>query len=183
MLEALTRRFIVVHVDRFLQAFKACALIPDREQTREQVAAIEAFPRAYVTNVKLMRTAAYASARSARGRPDDEGCSHVRFEVRTMVLTDLERDKLLVVVAGDLAQRRRNRGLRLNYPEAIAILTCFVLEGARDGASVADLMQRGREVLSSADVMEGVAEMIEDVQVEATFPDGTKLVTLHEPIV
>jgi len=107
----------------------------------------------------------------------------VRFEVRTMVLTDLERDKLLVVVAGDLAQRRRNRGLRLNYPEAIAILTCFVREGARDGASVADLMQRGREVLSSADVMEGVAEMIEDVQVEATFPDGTKLVTLHEPIV
>ncbi len=100
-----------------------------------------------------------------------------------MRLSDLERDKLLVVVAGDLAARRRARGLKLNYPEAIAILTCFVFEGARDGLSVADLMQRGREVLTRVDVMDGVAEMIEDVQVEATFPDGTKLVTLHDPIV
>ncbi|GAC1448349.1 MAG: urease subunit gamma [Vulcanimicrobiaceae bacterium] len=100
-----------------------------------------------------------------------------------MRLSDLERDKLLIVVAGDLALRRRARGLKLNYPEAIAVLTCFVLEGARDGASVADLMSRGRDVLSRDDVMDGVAEMIDDVQVEATFPDGTKLVTLHEPIV
>lgn len=100
-----------------------------------------------------------------------------------MRLSDLERDKLLVVVAGDLALRRRARGLKLNYPEAVAILTCFVLEGARDGTSVADLMQRGREVLTRDDVMDGIAEMLEDVQVEATFPDGTKLVTLHQPIV
>ncbi|GAC1528940.1 MAG: urease subunit gamma [Vulcanimicrobiaceae bacterium] len=100
-----------------------------------------------------------------------------------MRLSDLERDKLLIVVAGDLALRRRARGLKLNHPEAIAVLTCFVLEGARDGASVADLMSRGRDVLSRDDVMDGVAEMIDDVQVEATFPDGTKLVTLHEPIV
>lgn len=84
---------------------------------------------------------------------------------------------------GDLAQRRRARGLKLNDPGAIAILTCFVLEGARDGNSVAELMQGGRKVLVRADVMDGVAEMIDHVQVEATFPDRTKLVTLHEPIV
>ncbi len=99
-----------------------------------------------------------------------------------MRLTDLERDKLLLSVAADLAWRRRHRGLKLNYPESIAILSSYVLEGARDGNSVADLMQRGREVLTRDDVMDGVPEMIDDVQVEATFPDGTKLVTIHEPI-
>jgi urease subunit gamma len=99
-----------------------------------------------------------------------------------MRLTDLERDKLLLTVAADLAWRRRRRGLKLNYPETIAILSSFVLEGARDGSSVADLMERGREVLSRDDVMEGIPEMVAEVQVEATFPDGTKLVTIHDPI-
>ncbi len=85
-------------------------------------------------------------------------------------------------VAADVAHRRRARGLRLNYPEAVAVLTDWVLEAARDGRSVADLMQAGRHVLSRDDVMDGVPEMLPEVQVEATFPDGTKLVTLHEPI-
>jgi len=99
-----------------------------------------------------------------------------------MQLTEREQERLLLTVAADVAQRRRARGLRLNHPEAIAILTSFVLEGARDGRTVADLMSAGRSVLSRADVMDGVPEMIESVQVEATFPDGTKLVTIHEPI-
>jgi len=99
-----------------------------------------------------------------------------------MQLTEREQERLLLTVAADVAQRRRARGLRLNHPEAIAILTSFVLEGARDGRTVADLMSAGRSVLTRADVMDGVPEMIESVQVEATFPDGTKLVTVHEPI-
>ncbi len=99
-----------------------------------------------------------------------------------MHLTDVERDKLLLSYAAEIAWRRRKRGLRLNHPESVAIIAAFVLEGARDGRSVAELMQAGREVLSREDVMEGVAEMIESVQIEATFPDGTKLVTVHEPI-
>jgi urease subunit gamma len=97
-------------------------------------------------------------------------------------LTDTERDKLLLTVAADLALRRRARGLRLNYPEATAVISSFVLEGARDGKSVAELMDGGRRVLTRADVMEGVPEMLTEVQIEATFPDGTKLVTIHEPI-
>jgi urease subunit gamma len=97
-------------------------------------------------------------------------------------LTPHEQERLLVHVAADVAQRRRARGLRLNYPEAVAVLSDWVLEAARDGRSVADLMQAGRHVLSRDDVMEGVPEMLPEVQVEATFPDGTKLVTLHEPI-
>lgn len=100
-----------------------------------------------------------------------------------MHLTDLERDKLLLTVAAELALRRRARGLRLNYPEAVAVISSFVLEGARDGTSVADLMDRGRRVLSRDDVMDGIPEMLSEVQVEATFLDGTKLVTIHEPIV
>ncbi len=99
-----------------------------------------------------------------------------------MHLTDVERDKLLLSYAAEMAWRRRKRGLRLNHPESVAIIASFVLEGARDGRSVADLMQAGREVLTRDDVMEGVPEMIESVQIEATFPDGTKLVTVHEPI-
>ena len=99
-----------------------------------------------------------------------------------MHLTDVERDKLLLSFAAELAWRRKGRGLRLNHPETVAIIAAFVLEGARDGRSVADLMQTGREVLSRDDVMDGVPEMVESVQVEATFPDGTKLVTVHEPI-
>ena len=99
-----------------------------------------------------------------------------------MHLTPHEQEKLLVVVAADLARRRRDRGLKLNYPEAVAFITSEVLEAARDGRSVADVMSWGATLLTRDDVMDGVAEMIHDVQVEATFPDGTKLVTVHEPI-
>lgn len=100
-----------------------------------------------------------------------------------MELSPREKDKLLVFTAGLLAERRRARGLLLNYPEAVALITCAILEGARDGRSVAELMSFGATLLTHADVMEGVAEMIPDIQVEATFPDGTKLVTVHNPIV
>jgi len=97
-------------------------------------------------------------------------------------LTPREQEKLLIVVAADLARRRQARGLKLNYPESVAILTYEILEGARDGRSVSDLMSYGTTLLRREDVMEGVADMIHDVQVEATFPDGTKLVTVHHPI-
>ncbi len=99
-----------------------------------------------------------------------------------MHLSPREQEKLLVVVAADLARRRQARGLKLNYPEAVAILTYEIFEGARDGRSVADLMSYGTTLLTRADVMEGVADMIHEVQAEATFPDGTKLVTVHNPI-
>jgi urease subunit gamma len=99
-----------------------------------------------------------------------------------MHLTPREIDKLMIFVAADVARRRRGRGLKLNYPEAIALITAELLEGARDGQSVADLMQYGKQILGRDDVMEGIPEMIAEVQVEATFPDGTKLVTVHEPL-
>lgn len=99
-----------------------------------------------------------------------------------MHLTPREREKLMVVVAADLARRRQARGLKLNHPEAMAILTYEILEGARDGKSVAELMRHGATLLKKSDVLDGVAEMIHEVQVEATFPDGTKLVTVHHPI-
>ena len=99
-----------------------------------------------------------------------------------MHLTPREREKLLVVVAADLARRRQARGVKLNYPEAVAIITYEIMEGARDGRTVAELMSHGTTILQRADVMEGVAEMVSEVQVEATFPDGTKLVTVHGPI-
>lgn len=99
-----------------------------------------------------------------------------------MDLTPREKDKLLLFTAALLAERRRARGLKLNYPEAVALISAAVMEGARDGRTVAELMSAGREVLSRDDVMDGVAEMIPDIQVEATFPDGTKLVTVHQPI-
>jgi urease subunit gamma len=99
-----------------------------------------------------------------------------------MRLSEREQERLLITVAADLAWRRRGRGLRLNHSEAMAVLTSYVLEAARDGRTVADLMSAGREVLSRDDVMEGVPEMLDSVQVEATFPDGTKLVTIHRPI-
>jgi urease gamma subunit len=99
-----------------------------------------------------------------------------------MRLSQHEQERLLITVAADVAERRRARGLKLNHPEAVAILTSFVLEGARDGRTVAELMTSGCAVLTSNDVMDGVGSMIDSVQVEATFPDGTKLVTLHEPI-
>ena len=99
-----------------------------------------------------------------------------------MNLTPREKDKLLIAMAANVARRRLERGVKLNHPEAIALITDFVVEGARDGRSVADLMEAGAQVLTRAQVMDGIAEMIADVQVEATFPDGTKLVTVHEPI-
>ncbi|MFI6444641.1 urease subunit gamma [Kitasatospora sp. NPDC050543] len=99
-----------------------------------------------------------------------------------MRLTPHEQERLLIHVAADVARSRRARGLRLNHPEAVALITSHVLEGARDGRTVAELMESGRKVLGREDVMDGIAEMIPDVQVEATFPDGTKLVTVHGPI-
>ncbi|MFJ5751458.1 urease subunit gamma [Peribacillus frigoritolerans] len=99
-----------------------------------------------------------------------------------MRLTAREQEKLMVVVAADLARRRKDRGLKLNYPESIALITYEIVEGARDGKSVSELMQFGRTILSSEDVMDGIPEIIYDIQVEATFPDGTKLVTVHNPI-
>jgi urease subunit gamma len=99
-----------------------------------------------------------------------------------MQLTPREKDKLLIAMAANVARRRLERGVKLNHPEAIALITDFVVEGARDGRRVAELMQDGATVLRRDQVMEGIAEMIHDVQVEATFPDGTKLVTVHQPI-
>lgn len=100
-----------------------------------------------------------------------------------MELTPREKDKLLLFTAGLLAERRKARGLKLNYPEAIAYISCAIMEGARDGRSVAEMMDYGRTLLSRDDVMDGIAEMIHEVQIEATFTDGTKLVTVHDPIV
>ncbi|MFP3666658.1 MULTISPECIES: urease subunit gamma [Priestia] len=99
-----------------------------------------------------------------------------------MKLTPREQEKLMIVVAADLAKRRQTRGLKLNYPEAVAIITYEIMEGARDGKTVAQLMREGTNILKREDVMEGIPEMIHDIQVEATFPDGTKLVTVHDPI-
>ena len=99
-----------------------------------------------------------------------------------MNLTPREKDKLLIAMAAVVARKRLERGVRLNHPEAIALITDFVVEGARDGRTVADLMEAGAHVVGREQVMEGIAEMIHDVQVEATFPDGTKLVTVHQPI-
>ncbi len=99
-----------------------------------------------------------------------------------MELTPREKDKLLLFTAGLLAERRKARGLKLNYPEAVAYISCALLEGARDGRSVAELMDYGRTLLTQNEVMAGIAEMLHEVQIEATFPDGTKLVTVHDPI-
>lgn len=99
-----------------------------------------------------------------------------------MELSPREKDKLLLFVAAELAQKRKDRGVKLNYPESIALISAFIMEGARDGRTVADLMNAGRQVLNRDDVMDGIAEMLHEVQVEATFPDGTKLVTVHNPI-
>ncbi|NGY70676.1 urease subunit gamma [Bacillus megaterium] len=99
-----------------------------------------------------------------------------------MKLTSREQEKLMIVVAADLARRRQTRGLKLNYPEAVAIITYEIMEGARDGKTVAQLMREGTKILKREDVIEGIPEMIHDIQVEATFPDGTKLVTVHDPI-
>lgn len=100
-----------------------------------------------------------------------------------MELLPREKDKLMVFTAGLLAERRKERGLKLNYPEAVAFVTCAILEGARDGRTVAELMNYGTTILSRDDVMDGVCDLVHEIQVEATFPDGTKLVTVHDPIV
>ncbi len=100
-----------------------------------------------------------------------------------MELTPREKDKLLIFTAGLLAERRKQRGLKLNYPEAVAYISAAIMEGARDGRTVADLMHYGTTLLSRDDVMDGIAAMIPDIQIEATFPDGTKLVTVHQPII
>ncbi|ARR51317.1 TPA: urease subunit gamma [Photobacterium damselae] len=100
-----------------------------------------------------------------------------------MELTPREKDKLLLFTAGLVAERRKERGLKLNYPESIALISCAIMEGARDGKTVAELMNFGRTILTADDVMEGIPEMIPNIQVECTFPDGTKLVSIHEPII
>ena len=99
-----------------------------------------------------------------------------------MKLTPREKDKLLIALAAIVARRRRERGVKLNHPEAVALITDFIVEGARDGKTVAELMEAGAHVLTRSEVMDGIAEMVQEIQVEATFPDGTKLVTVHEPI-
>ncbi|MFZ3506987.1 urease subunit gamma [Vibrio harveyi] len=100
-----------------------------------------------------------------------------------MELTPRDKDKLLLFTAGLLAERRKEKGIKLNYPESVALISCAIMEGAREGRTVAEMMSAGREILTRADVQPGIAEMIETVQVEATFPDGTKLVTVHTPII
>lgn len=100
-----------------------------------------------------------------------------------MELTPREKDKLLLFTAGLLAERRKAKGLKLNYPEAVALISCAIMEGAREGKTVAELMDDGRRLLSRDDVMDGIADMLHEVQVEATFPDGSKLVTVHDPII
>ena len=100
-----------------------------------------------------------------------------------MELSPREKDKLLLFTAGLLAERRKAKGLKLNYPESVAYISCAILEGARDGKTVAELMEAGRTLLGAEDVMDGIPEMVHEVQVEATFPDGTKLVTVHNPII
>jgi urease subunit gamma len=116
------------------------------------------------------------------GRPGRRSTQQTGEERTAMHLSPHEQERLMISYAADLAQRRRERGLKLNHPEAVAVITSFLMEGARDGRRVADLMQAGREVLTREDVMDGVPEMLAEVQVEATFPDGTKLVTVHQPI-
>jgi urease subunit gamma len=123
----------------------------------------------------------------AYGKPEFDGCPiHEWTDAdqpgETMELTPREKDKLLIFTAALLAERRKARGLKLNYPEAVALITAAIMEGARDGRTVAELMSDGAKILTRADVMEGIAEMIPEIQVEATFPDGTKLVTVHHPI-
>jgi urease subunit gamma len=115
--------------------------------------------------------------------PDSKQTTHLRGKKETPVLlTPREQEKLLIVVAAELARKRQARGLKLNYPEAIAILSAEIMEAARDGKSVAEIMTFGTTLLTRQDVMDGIPEMIHEVQVEATFPDGTKLVTVHDPI-
>ena len=150
-----------------------CATAPRSAPTRLRCLRCgQAYP-ATACNAMQLTLCAPSASPAAR---TDEGTT-------TMELTPREKDKLLIFTAALLAERRMARGLKLNYPEAVALISAFVMEGARDGKTVAQLMSEGRTVLTRADVMDGIAEMIPDIQIEATFPDGTKLVTVHEPIV
>lgn len=124
----------------------------------------------------------FSLAEGARLTTADDPARRDECEVVGVQLTPHEQERLLIHVAADVAEKRRARGVVLNHPEAVALITAHILEGARDGRTVAELMSSGREVLTREEVMEGVPEMIHDVQVEATFPDGTKLVTVHQPI-
>src|SRR5262245_28005916 len=124
--------------------------------------------------VLCLGTQRWSGANRERGRDEERGGD--------MHLTPREVDKLLIFVAAEVARRRRERGLKLNYPEAMALISAELLEGARDGKSVAELMRYGGQILSRDEVMEGVPEMLAEVQIEATFPDGTKLVTVHDPL-
>ena len=126
---------------------------------------------------------AIAATLTGNARRAASAMEYLKPERTTMELTPREKDKLLIFTAALLAERRKARGLKLNYPESIALITAALMEGARDGRSVADLMHHGTTILARDDVMEGVPEMIADIQVEATFPDGTKLVTVHHPII
>jgi urease subunit gamma len=124
-----------------------------------------------------------ADAATGPDRPRSHRAAHLEYlKENRMELTPREKDKLLIFTAALLAERRRARGLKLNYPEAVALISAAIMEGARDGRTVAELMSEGTKILARADVMDGVAEMIPEIQVEATFPDGTKLVTVHHPI-
>ena len=118
----------------------------------------------------------------ANAAPGRLTSAHLLLPAPAMELTPREKDKLLIFTAALLAERRKARGLKLNYPEAVALISAAIMEGARDGKSVAALMSEGKTVLTRADVMDGVAELIPEIQMEATFPDGTKLVTVHQPI-
>jgi urease subunit gamma len=131
---------------------------------------------------RITRQAAWHSSCARPGDNPQHGRLRLPQNQATMELTPREKDKLLIFTAALLAERRKARGLKLNYPEAVALISAAIMEGARDGKSVAALMSDGKCVLTRDDVMDGIAELIPEIQVEATFPDGTKLVTVHQPI-
>lgn len=133
-------------------------------------------------DLKSIRLKRFSWQSSAEIYPQLSPLNHAIATGISMQLTPREKDKLLIFTAALLAERRKARGLKLNYPEAVAFISAAIMEGARDGRTVAELMEFGRTLLSRDDVMEGICEMLPDVQVEATFPDGTKLVTVHNPI-
>jgi len=138
-----------------------------------------------VASVRLRRRIRRRSGPTRCASPEaasDYDDASTATTARAMDLTPREKDKLLIFTAALLAERRKARGLKLNYPESVALISAAIMEGARDGKTVAALMSEGKTVLARAEVMDGVAEMIHDIQVEATFPDGTKLVTVHQPI-
>ena len=159
----------------------ACTLVDGALMLSGEAARADRLKQAFIDWWRALRPVLLGARRCDRasGRPETELAVPRRI---TMELSPREKDKLLMFTAALLAERRKARGLKLNYPEAVAFISAAILEGARDGRTVAELMSYGTTLLTRADVMEGVAEMIPEVQVEATFPDGTKLVTVHHPI-